>query len=173
MRGIVTLAAALALPDGVHGPIAFPSRDLILFTAFCVVLGTLVVQGMTVTPLMRLLALQGDQTVEREVRLARAETLRAALTELDGAETGEEMVALLRRKYQARLSRAEVDPEVAPAEGDGSREYAEARRRAQVAERRVLSELRASGVIGDDAFHRMEEELDWAEVNAEATARSD
>jgi CPA1 family monovalent cation:H+ antiporter len=44
-------------------------------------------------------------------------------------------------------------------------------RRAQAAERRTLSELRARGVIGDDAFHRVEEELDWAEVNAEAMGR--
>ena len=53
MRGIVTIAAALALPDGGGSAGAFPYRDLILFTAFCVVLGTLVLQGLTVTPLMR------------------------------------------------------------------------------------------------------------------------
>ena len=70
MRGIVTIAAALALPDGGGQP-AFPYRDLILFTAFCVVLGTLVVQGLTVRPLMRALRLEGDDTVETEVRHAR------------------------------------------------------------------------------------------------------
>jgi monovalent cation/hydrogen antiporter len=172
MRGIVTLAAALALPDGVHGPVAFPYRDLILFTAFCVVLGTLVLQGWTVSPLMRLVALQGDQTVEREVRLARAETVRAALAELDGAESTEEMVDLLRQKYQARLRR--IDAGMAePTEADGQREYVEVQRRAHAAERRTLSDLRANGVIGDDAFHRVEEELDWAEVHAEGAARQD
>jgi CPA1 family monovalent cation:H+ antiporter len=41
-----------------------------------------------------------------------------------------------------------------------------------VAERRTLFNLRATGVIGDDAFHRVEEELDWAEVNAEASRRA-
>jgi Na+/H+ antiporter len=173
MRGIVTLAAALALPDGVHGPIAFPYRDLILFTAFCVVLGTLVLQGMTVSPLMRFLALQGDQTVEREVRLARAETVRAALTELDGAGSGEEMVGLLRRKYQARLRRVESAAGAEPAEDDGKAAYTSVQRRVQAVERRTLSDLRANGVIGDDAFHRIEEELDWAEVNAEGVARAE
>src|SRR5262249_30723658 len=74
MRGIVTLAAALALPIG-----AFPHRDLVVFVAFAVVLGTLVIQGMTVAPLMRLLAIRDDGAVEREVRLARVETARAAL----------------------------------------------------------------------------------------------
>lgn len=172
MRGIVTLAAALALPDGGHGPGVFPYRDLILFTAFCVVLSTLVLQGMTVSPLMRLLKLQGDQTVEREVRLARTETVKAALTELDGEGSEAEMVKLLRQKYRARLRRAEARPGQSP-EADGTSDYVKLWRRAQAAERRALSDLRTNGVIGDDAFHRIEEELDWAEVNAEGAARQD
>jgi CPA1 family monovalent cation:H+ antiporter len=171
MRGIVTLAAALALPDGVHGPVAFPYRDLILFSAFAVVLGTLVVQGATLTPLIRILRLEDDGSVDREVRLARAETARAALDAVDGSASGEEMVQLLRRKYQERVERAELG--AAPAGGDGESAYLSVQRRAHVAQRRRLFELRASGVIGDDAFHRVEEELDWAEVNTDAMARAD
>ena len=166
MRGIVTLAAALALP------IAFPYRDLILFTAFCVVLGTLVLQGMTVGPLIRVLALGDDRTVDREVQLARAETARAALAELDGGESGEEIVVLLRHKYEARLRRAQNGPPAGEPSGeDGGVDFTGVQRRAQAAERRTLSDLRARGVIGDDAFHRVEEELDWAEVHAEAMVR--
>jgi Na+/H+ antiporter len=169
MRGIVTIAAALALPDGGGGAEAFPYRDLILFTAFCVVLGTLVLQGLTVTPLMRALALQADDTVDREVRLARMETLRAALAEIEGLEGGDEMVTFLRRKYQARLRRTELGDGLATEPADDDRTtFSGTLRRAQLAERRTLSALRSSGVIGDDAFHRVEEELDWAEVNAEA-----
>jgi CPA1 family monovalent cation:H+ antiporter len=168
MRGIVTLAAALALPDG-GSEAAFPYRDFILLAAFCVVLGTLVVQGMTVRPLMRLLRLRDDGTVDREVRLARTETARAGLAVVEGAETNGEIMAFLRRKYGARVRRFEreadapADPEV-----EGWREFGEVTRRAQAAERRTLSDLRAQGVIGDDAFHRVEEELDWSEVNLEA-----
>jgi Na+/H+ antiporter len=171
MRGIVTLAAALALPDGGS---AFPHRDFILFTAFSVVLGTLVVQGMTVGPLMKLVALRDDGSVDREVRLARAETARAALAAVDGttgaASTGAgEMVGFLRRKYRARLLRAEQGEDALdPAEADGWRDYGGVQRRAFAEERHRLSDLRARGVIGDDAFHRVEEELDWAEVNAES-----
>jgi CPA1 family monovalent cation:H+ antiporter len=174
MRGIVTLAAALALPDGVHGTFTFPHRDLILFAAFSVVLGTLVLQGMTLSPLMRVLALEDDGSVEREVRIARAETARAALDAVDGVGSGEEMVGFLRRKYQERLQRAEsAGRSVGSAEADGETAYASVQRRAHAAQRRKLSELRATGVIGDDAFHRVEEELDWAEVNAETVARAD
>ncbi|MFL5518378.1 MAG: cation:proton antiporter, partial [Gemmatimonadales bacterium] len=159
MRGIVTLAAALALP-------AIPYRDLILFTSFCVVLVTLVVQGMTVTPLMRTLALRDDGSVDREVREARIETLRAGLAAVEDGPHDGEMVAFLRRKYAARLRHAEQGGDQAgDPERDGWGEYADALGRAQRAQRRVLMGLRAEGVIGDDAFHRIEEELDWAEVN--------
>ena len=147
---------------------AFPYRDLILFTAFCVVLGTLVVQGMTVRPLMRLLRLEDDGSVDREVRIARAETARAGLAVVDGAGDSE-ILAFLRRKYVARVRRVEQDggaqddPEV-----EGWRDFSVVLQRAQAAERRTLSDLRARGVIGDDAFHLVEEELDWSEANTQA-----
>jgi CPA1 family monovalent cation:H+ antiporter len=172
MRGIVTLAAALALPDGMHGPATFPYRDLILFTAFAVVLGTLVLQGMTVRPLMSALAIQGDGSVEREVRLARAETSRAALDAITNRKDDPEVAGLLRRIYEERLRRAERSERPESAD-DGGSGFTEVQRRAQLAERRTLSELRATGVIGDDAFHRVEEELDWAEVDAEGMAREE
>jgi CPA1 family monovalent cation:H+ antiporter len=168
MRGIVTLAAALALPDGGPGD-AFPYRGFILFTAFCVVLGTLVVQGMTVRPLMRALRLRDDGTVDREVRLARAETARAGLDVVDDVGGDGEILAFLRRKYAARLRRVEREAEAsADPEVEGWRDYGIVLQRAQAAERRTLSELRAQGVIGDDAFHQVEEELDWSEVNTQA-----
>jgi len=164
MRGIVTLAAALALP-------ASPNRAFILFAAFGVVLVTLVLQGMTVSPLMRLLRLRDDGSVEPEVRLARVETLRAALNAVDVTADQGEMVAFLRRKYAARLGRL-VANDAVPDGDDGLGEYATALRRAQTARRRTLSDLRVRGVIGDDAFHRVEEELDWAEVQAETRQRA-
>ena len=153
MRGIVTLAAALALPTG------FPQRDLILFASFCVVLGTLVVQGLTLRPLMRRLGVEQDDEVDREVRLAREETARAGMAALDGAGEHHE---LIRRKYQTRLA----------GRADGRTPPGEVMRRAVAAERRRLVELRANGTIGDDAFHKVEEELDWAELNADASANA-
>jgi monovalent cation/hydrogen antiporter len=179
MRGIVTLAAALALPR------AFPHRDLLLFTAFAVVLGTLVVQGVTLGPLMRLLRLRDDGAVDHEVHLARAETARAALAAM-AAPHQPEMVTLLRKKYEARLHRADQARQAATNAPDGAGaagtpaglppaeapDYLQALRQAQSAERRTLVDLRARGVIGDDAFHKVEEELDWAELNTDALARS-
>ncbi|HTX24780.1 MAG TPA: Na+/H+ antiporter [Steroidobacteraceae bacterium] len=159
MRGIVTLAAALALPDGASAA-AFPHRDLIVFCGFTVVLFTLVVQGITLRPLMQWLKLEDDGSVERELTLARAETARAALHAL--RERGERpSVSLLRREYAARARSGEPS---APADPGG---LAELQRDAVSAQRRALLDLRARDVIGDDAFHALEEELDLLELTAD------
>ncbi|HEY7612283.1 MAG TPA: Na+/H+ antiporter [Gemmatimonadales bacterium] len=164
MRGTVTLAAALALPAD------FPARDLILFSAFSVVLGTLVIQGLTLKPLMAWLGMEHDDAVEREVRLARVETLRAGKAALVDGAGNTEAAGLLRRQYEVRLARAEARHDGRPSEAgetDSSVELAAAALTATRAERRRLSELRADGTIGDDAFHLVEEELDRAELNAQ------
>lgn len=174
MRGIVTLAAALALPTaGARGE-AFPYRDLIVFIAFSVVLGTLVVQGMTLRPLLAWLRLEDDGAVEREVRLGRGETLRAALTAIGDLPAGAE-TEVHRRRYELLLAR--VDPEAtdarpAPAESDPPASVEREERAldghaiaaATSAERSRLLSLRAAGTIGDHAFQRIEEELDWEEL---------
>ena len=162
MRGIVTLAAGLALPA------AFPARDLVLFCSFCVVLVTLVLQGGTLAPLMRLLGLRDDGAVEGEIRRARAETARAGLEELRGSKADEGLTSLLIRKYERRLRTGDGSRTGAGDQVDDGSAYADALRRAYAAERRKLIELRDSGVIGDDAFHRVEEELDWADMHAQA-----
>lgn len=108
MRGTVTLAAALALPIGGDGADPFPYRDLILVTAFGVVLGTLVLQGLTLRPLLLWLKLEDDGSVEREVRLARVESLRAAV-EAAAAGSQTESAKLVRSRYELELRRAEED----------------------------------------------------------------
>ncbi len=116
----------------------FPYRDLILVTAFGVVLGTLVLQGLTLRPLLLRLRLEDDGTVEREVRLARVETLRAAVAagrERPGAESAE----LVRQRYELQLRRAEEElrtiarREAAP--GDGAIDGPGGGRRASCAPR--------------------------------------
>jgi CPA1 family monovalent cation:H+ antiporter len=169
MRGIVTLAAALALPTTVPGGAPFPYRDLVLFTAFSVVLGTLVVQGMTVRPLMKWAAIVDDGAVEREVRLARVETLRAALSATARTSLAE-ISQLLRARYEVMLRRAlaavDSDGEVSCSR-DGATlcEDSETVRLAITAERHRLIALRTDGTIGDPAFQRLEQELDWEELH--------
>jgi NhaP-type Na+/H+ or K+/H+ antiporter len=169
MRGTVTLAAALALPTD------FPFRDLILATAFGVTLGTLVIQGLTLRPLLVRLGLEDDGSVEQEVRLARVETLRAAAAAA-AACPGAESAALVRHRYELQLRRAEAglanDAAGAnglSAAGDNDAAVVHA---ALEAQRRRLVALRADGTIGDTAFQRVEEELDWAELDWAQLLRS-
>ena len=177
MRGIVTVAAALALPSGGGGGAPFPYRDLILFTAFATVLGTLVVQGLTLRPLMLRLKLEDDGSVEREVRIARAAALQAALTATaDAPET--DTSEILRRRYQLQLRHAtnNLAQETADSAGNGGvgastgsptnlSADAELVRTAIAAERQQLIALRAEGTIGDAAFQSVEQELDWRELD--------
>jgi CPA1 family monovalent cation:H+ antiporter len=159
MRGIVTLAAALALPAS-GGAAPFPYRDLIVLTAFCIVLGTLVLQGLTLKPLVRAMNLHDDDPVGREVTLARERAVQAAITSLDGDDSP--AARAVRLNYESLLKRAGQRP----AEGEcGSDVHGDLRRRALQAARQSASDMRRSDEIGDDAFHRLEEELDWVEMS--------
>src|SRR5207248_762714 len=83
LRGAVSLAAALALPLTTHAGAPFGDRDLIVFLAFCVILGTLVVQGLSLPALIRALRLEDDGLGEREEAKARIKAAHAALQRLE------------------------------------------------------------------------------------------
>jgi len=153
MRGIVSLAAAMALPGN------FPFRDLIVLTAFSVVVGTLALQGLTLGPLLRLLDLRDDDPVGREVRAARQRALRAALAWFDRDRSP--VAEAVRVELVAHLGAEGASAE----EGEARRTaHNDIHRRALEAARQAVHQMRASGEIGDDAFHQMEEELDWIEM---------
>ncbi len=156
MRGIVSLAAALALPAG---DTPFPFRDLILLTAFAVVLGTLVLQGLTLGPLMRFLDLPYDDRIDREVEAARERAMRAALATFE--EDATPAADAVRQELSAHLRRASADPNTGEASGPS---HGDIHRTAMTAARRVTFDMRSKDEIGDDAFHRLEEEFDWLEM---------
>ncbi|WP_262269346.1 cation:proton antiporter domain-containing protein [Microvirga yunnanensis] len=119
MRGVVSLAAALALPS------EFPNRDIILFLAFCAILATLVLQGTALGPLIRLMGLDRTEgeplnpTVTPDAIDARSEATVAAMTavkdEADYTHGEEAAVAsdLLRRLKQGadQADRMQADME--------------------------------------------------------------
>jgi len=158
MRGIVTLAAAFALPNGEDGS-PFPHRDLIVFVAFCVVLGTLVIQGFTLRPLLLKLNLSDDDPVGQEVARARAAAYRAALAALDGDSSP--LAEAIRVELQAGLLQANGDG----AELTGGAQVDNLRMRTVTAARQAVLAMRNSGDIGDTAFHRLEEEIDRLELS--------
>ena len=152
MRGILSLAAAMALPP------MFPYRDLIVLTAFSVVLGTLAIQGLTLKPLLRALDLQDDDPVGRELSAARERALRAGLETFEHDQSS--VAHAIREEFTIRLvSRREG--------GDASRSaHGTIHRAALQAARQAVLAMRANDEIGDDAFHLMEEELDRLEMAA-------
>lgn len=161
MRGIVTLAAAFAIPERLADGSPFPFRDLILLTAFTVVVGTLVIQGLTLRPLIEWLGVADDDMVGREVRAGRVEVYRAALAAIEDEDTLQ--AKLLRKEFGAVIELCESGEARLPGETPGGRE----RLKAIAAARARASELRRDQVIGDDAYHLLEQEFDWAELSAE------
>jgi monovalent cation/hydrogen antiporter len=168
MRGVISLAAALALPLTIEGGAPFPGRDLILFLTFCVILATLVVQGLTLPALIRTLGLEDDGSQEREEMVGRIEVAGAALARLEELLeeewVQEDTAERLRGIYNYRRSRfsARFD-----GDEDGLEERSAAFQRLMRellgAQRRVLIELRNEGKIGDEAMHRIEHDLDLEE----------
>src|SRR5947199_1125161 len=107
MRGGLSLAAALALPFTLTGGVLFPQRDLVIFFTFCVILATLVGQGLSLGPLIRLLGLERDSSLEREHALAHLVATRAALSRLDELATEawvpKEVLIKMRSHYEQKL----------------------------------------------------------------------
>lgn len=167
MRGVVSLAAALALPRTLASGVPFPQRDLILFLTFCVILVTLVLQGLTLPVLIRWLKVTDDGTVEREEMEARLRAAEAGIERLeeivaeDQRLTEAVMVKWLRSKYKERIRRLS---ECCDALDQGDQAQLDAIRKLQrevlLAERRRVTRLRNQGIIGDDAMQHIERELD-------------
>lgn len=151
MRGLITMATAFALPGD------FPQRDLIVLTAFAVVLATLVVQGLTLAPLVRLLRLDGEEGAQRELNAARAQLVDAGIGALEG-KTGE---AADYWRYSFTTMRAAVAPP------HDKRPLKERRRLGLLAvrqQRKRLEQLRNCHEVDADAFLVLQEELDFHEL---------
>jgi CPA1 family monovalent cation:H+ antiporter len=167
MRGAVSLAAALALPEST------PQRDLIVFVTFSVILATLVLQGLTLPTVIRRLHVHGDDGDAREELRARLVATQAALTrleELTGEEwtrddTVERMTNLYdyrRRRLKARAGKIEDD-----GYEDRSQAYQRTVREVLEAQRAAVVALRNDGTISNDVMHRIERELDLEDQRLE------
>lgn len=170
MRGVVSLAAALALPEVFPEGRAFPQRDLVIFLSFCVILSTLVVQGVTLPFLIRWLGVKErrDEQHEREVRL---KVLHAALAHLNklGGEPGHHEASLQRvtRIYEQRVQHH--NDQLANELGWSSdrERWVHTRRlllEALTAERRELIKLHREDRVDDDVLRRIEREMDLEET---------
>ena len=165
MRGAVSLAAALALPLQTDADGTFPGRELILFLTFCVILVTLVGQGLTLPLVIRMLGLEADGLDEREdakARIRAAEAAIARLAELEQEEwVREETAERLRGLYTFRADRfrarfGEDDDAIELR----SQDFQRLRRELLEAERAAVLELRRAGTISNDVWLRVSRDLD-------------
>jgi NhaP-type Na+/H+ or K+/H+ antiporter len=171
MRGGVSLAAALALPLTIAGGKPFPQRDLVIFLTFCVILATLVGQGLSLVPVIRLLNLQEDGSREREYVQAHLAAAHAALIRLDELAAEEwvpqEYLTHLRSVYENKMKNFSTRIDGASAAGvqDGDHLTAQRRLRQEVlkAERATIIRLRDQRRIDDEVLRRVERELDLEE----------
>jgi CPA1 family monovalent cation:H+ antiporter len=174
MRGAVSLAAALSIPKLAGGE-PFPGRDFVIACTVFVVLGTLIFQGMTLQPLIRLLGIRDDQRAAEEERLARIGMIQAALARLDELKSADratpEALAHAEAEYLERLNllidsiarqySSTADEGAAP---PGAAGLFETELEAVRAERACLLELRDSARINDATQAALQEELDIAEM---------
>ena len=166
LRGVVTLAAALALP------LDFPARRFILFVAFTVILVTLVGQGLTLPLLIKKLGLAPDTSASHDEVHARGLTTEAALARLEELRArwpGHiELIDQLRDRYEHRARHDEQHHEDGGAAEQELLEHGLIRREVIDAERQAAVDLRDRGVITDDVLRRIERDLDLEDLRMEA-----
>jgi Na+/H+ antiporter len=170
MRGVVSLAAALALPLTIRDGSPFPGRELILFLTFIVILVTLVVQGLSLPLVIRWLGVKDDGSMEKEEREARLRANQAALARLNELAEHEpakaDALQRLRIEYEDHIRQVEgAEPESAgtPLRLFSS-EYERLSHEALQVERRTIINLRNQDVINDEVLRRIQRDIDLAEA---------
>ena len=168
MRGVVSLAAALAIPLKLPDGTPFPGRDYILFITFCVILATLVLQGLSLPVLIRRLRVVDDGLANVEERTARLKANEAALAYLGEADGQfpRDMVDRLRAEYDDRIRQLEVCASTGGDRSDGliAPSYQRLQQDALNVERRTIIQLRDEYVINDEVLRRIQSDIDHAEA---------
>jgi Na+/H+ antiporter len=163
LRGGLSLAAAFALPLTIAAGTAFPEREHMIFLTFCVILATLVVQGLGLIPLIRLLGIPADGMPAQERSHARQVALQAGLARLDeaAAEDGvsEMSLAHLRSHYEDKLRQVMAQRDGIGEEPDMAM-YQRLQTEVLHAERAAVIRLRDQGRIDDEVLRTLERELD-------------
>jgi len=177
MRGAISLAAALALPQALESGATFAQRDVLIFITVGVIAVTLIGQGLTLPLLLRMLGIRGEREWSPDEAIARLEAAQAALDRLDELEReeriGEERLRRMRELYRARFRRcmaviggdgeeARADPR-APVE-----RYSELRRELIGVERDAILGLRNEGRLKPDVMREIQRDLDLEEARLPA-----
>ena len=166
MRGVVSLAAAMALPLTVGDGSAFLGRDIILFHTFAAILVTLVLQGLSLPVIIHWLKVVDDGVSDREERQARLMAYEAVLVHLGEFQKPSDPTALakVRAGYEERIRRLEISSN---ADHSCTTTHASSYERllseALSVEHRTILRLRNKQIISDDVLRRIQSDLDIAE----------
>ncbi len=166
MRGVVSLAAALALPIAFSDGTMFPNRDLIIFLTFAVIFSTLVFQGMTLPVLIKRLGVQPDissKEVEDKARYAMAAALIEHIEENFSLGVDETILNRIKLKYELRIQRLNQEEGSGKLTDDQIKNFLEMQRALINQERVFLDEMRKKGELSDEVLRKIERELDLEE----------
>jgi CPA1 family monovalent cation:H+ antiporter len=180
MRGAISLAAAFGIPVVTQGGVPFPDRHLIIFITFCVILSTLVLQGITLPSLIRWLRVDRDGARERrgahyQETMARMEAANAALAEIDSwanrGDCSDAMARHLRGHYQKQIQNLNRhrDEQSDGEFGHLTKKEVELQRKALATERSKIMELHSAGRISDTVLRFIELDLDLQEMQLDQT----
>jgi CPA1 family monovalent cation:H+ antiporter len=176
LRGADSLAGALAIPLVLADGQPFPGRDLILLLTFCVIFATLVLQGLSLAPLVRLLKIKDDRVTEKEERLARLKANEAALARLEEIASSKRArprtVERLRSEYEDRIRqlRCETSDEESVSRLF-SEDFEDLAREVLQTERDTVIQLRNEEAINDQALRRIQRDIDLAEARLRRPVR--
>jgi Na+/H+ antiporter len=169
LRGADSLAAALAIPFLLPNSQPFPGRDLILLLTFCVIFATLLLQGLTIAPLVHWLGVVDDHAIEKEETLARLKANEAALARLEELESSSrakpKTIDRLRSEYEDRIRQLRIeDPDEESAGRLFSPDFEELACEMLHTERDTVISLRNEEIISDQALRRIQRDIDLAEA---------
>jgi len=165
MRGIVSLAAALALPVQLVDGSSFPERDLIIFLTFVVIAVTLVIQGLSLKPLIRRLQVGRDWSIQEEQQRAKMALGKVAIAAIDTVVANDgisnELAERIRAEFAEQITLTVPDGIVL--RHSGADDAKRLRAAAVKAERNELIRLWRENQISDEVLHKIEEDLDYQE----------
>lgn len=163
MRGVVSLAAALALPFVVSGGQAFPHRDLIIFITFGVIFATLVLQGLTLPPLIRWLKIKSDGKTQEEEKDTRVKVAAHVIEHIEEnylLSLSDGVLNQIKSKYEMRIQKIRKDESEEKMNQEQIREFLAIQQALLHSERAYLLELRKKHAISDETVRKLEYELD-------------
>ncbi|MFZ6008852.1 MAG: Na+/H+ antiporter [Bacteroidota bacterium] len=167
MRGVVSLAAALALPLTMAEDKPFPNRNLIIFLTFCVIFSTLIIQGLTLRPLIKWLRLRADgqdHENEQKARMRIAASVIEHIEENYSLALSDEVLAQIKTKYEIRMQRMRKDQAERKLKDEEINQFHKIQQELLEKERKLVIDLRRDGAISDESLRKIEYELDLEET---------